>query len=208
MTPSAIRLVSQLRHEFYSLFAAAMDVPVHVMTGNSYASNLATASWLDRQQRLNYVYVYAHTAPDELVPERPLVLRVAINKGAGIGAISKRGKGCKGMNQSWSFELTVLPEEVIDFLPWIVNLIESYDNSSASVVSEPPHPLDFKISNALLFHNVQTHSAGNSLARPIPSLPEHAAPYVLAAKSMDKHGKVSRTAFPSRDRKPGRNHGF
>lgn len=172
MTPSAIRLVSQIRQEFYSLFAAVMETPVHVMGGNSYASNLATASWLDRRQLLNYVYVYAHTAPDELVPERPLVLRVSINKGAGIGAISKRGKGCKGLNQSWSFELTALPEEVLDFLPWIVNLIKSYDNSSASVVSEPPHPVNFKSSTALLFHNAQTHSAGSSLSKPMASLQE------------------------------------
>lgn len=172
MTPSAIRLVSQLRQEFYSLFAAVMEAPVHVMSGNSYGSSLATASWLDRQQQLNYVYVYAHTAPDELVPERPLVLRIAINKGAGIDITSKRGKGCKGLNQSWSFELTVLPEEVIDFLPWIVSLIKSYDNSSASIVSEPPHPLNFTISNASLFHDAQTHSAGSSLSKSRASLQE------------------------------------
>jgi len=206
MTPSAIRLVSQLRHEFYSLFATAMDAPVHVMTGNSYASNLATASWLDRQQRLNYLYLYAHTAPDELVPERPLVLRVSVNKGAGIGAVSKRGKGCKGMNQSWTFELTALPEEVLDFLPWIVSLIKSYDNSSASVVSEPPHPLDFKISNALLFHNVQTHSAGNCLAKPVMPLPEQTAPYALSSRS-NKPGIASRT-LSTKTRKQERHHRF
>lgn len=165
MTPSAIRLVSQLRREFYSHFATAMQIPVHVTTGNSYASNLATASWLDRQQYLNYVYVYAHTAPDDLVPERPLILRVSINRGAGVGILSRREKGCRGFNQNCYFELTVLPEEVLDFLPWIVNLVQSYDGNSASPISEPPHPFDSRLADALLFHNAQTHKAGNRMAQ-------------------------------------------
>jgi hypothetical protein len=175
MTPSAIRLVSQLRREFYSRFATAMDVPVHVTSGNSYASNLATASWLDQQQRLNYLYVYAHTAPDDLVPERPLILRVAINRGAGIGILSRREKGCRGFNQSWYFELTALPEEILDFLPWIVILIKS-DVSSASCVPDPPHPFDFQLSSALLFHTAQTHTASSRLAQPSAALQAHPAP--------------------------------
>lgn len=175
MTPSTIRLVSQLRQEFYSRFATAMTIPVHITSGNSYASNLATASWLDRHQRLNYVYVYAHTAPDELIPDRPLTLRVAINKGAGIGVMSRRGKGCQGFNQSWHFELTALPEEILDFLPWIVNLVKSCDDHSASLVPEPPHPFNFQMSNALLFHQAQTHKASSKLARTIPA-PQDPAP--------------------------------
>lgn len=174
MTPSTIRLVSQLRQEFYARFATAMNVPVHVTSGNTYASNLATASWVDRQQRLNYVYVYAHTAPDDLVPERPLVLRLGINKGAGVGAMTRREKGCRGFNQSWHFELTVLPEEIIDFLPWIISLVKSYDSNSAPFVPEPPHPFDFQMSNALLFHQAQTHKARRQLAKPLPALQEHA----------------------------------
>lgn len=159
MTPEAIRIVSQLRHEFYSLFAAAMKVPVRITNGNSYASNLSMASWIDDRQRLNYVLVYAHTAPDELVPERPFILRVAVNKGAGIVAVARRGKGCQGLNQSWYFELTLLPEEILDFLPWIVSLVKSHDKGSASFVKNPPHPFNFKTSNVLLFHDAWTQKA-------------------------------------------------
>jgi hypothetical protein len=174
MTPAAIRLVSQLRQTFYTEFAAAMHFPVNITSGNSYASNSATASWIDAQQQLNYVYVYAHTAPDALVPDRPLVLRVSLNKGAGIGVLSKRGKGCRGFNQTWSFELTVLPEEVLDFLPWIISLIQSYDHHAASIVPEPPHPLDFELSESLLFHHAQTHQASRCLAKPVPALESYA----------------------------------
>lgn len=176
MTPEAIRLVSQLRHEFYSLFAAAMNAPVNISNGNSYTSNLAMVSWVDSRQRLNYVRVYAHTAPDELVRERPLILRIAVNKGAGILTMTKREKGCQGLNQSWNFELTLLPEEILDFLPWIVSLTKSYDNGSASFIPEPPYPLEFKASNALS-NNAWTRKATSRNSQQLPSSSEY-VPYL------------------------------
>jgi hypothetical protein len=165
MTPAAIRLVSQLRHEFYSGFAATMEVPVNITNENSSASNPSMAYWVDNQQRLNYVRIYAHTAPDELVPERPFVLRLAVNKSADSAATARRERGCQGLNQSWNFELTLLPEEVLDFLPWIVSLVQSYEKGSASPVPEPPYPLDFKTSNALLSQHAWTRQADSSLAK-------------------------------------------
>lgn len=117
MNPEAIRTVVQLRQNFYYLFAKAMEVQVSITNSNSYASNPSIASWIDRRKQLNYVCVYAHTAPDELVPERPFILRLAINKGAGVVTTTKRGENCRGLNQSWHFELTLLPEEILDFLP-------------------------------------------------------------------------------------------
>ena len=164
MTPAAIRLVSQLRHEFYSGFAAAMKVPVTVTNENSSASNPSMAYWVDQQQRLNYVRIYAHTAPDELVPERPFVLRLAINKSADSAATARRERGSQGLNQSWYFELTLLPEEVLDFLPWIVSLVQSYEKGSDSFVQEPPYPLEFKAPSTLLSQNAWTQKADSSLA--------------------------------------------
>lgn len=163
MTPDGIRIISQLRREFYSLFATAMQVPVNITNSNSYASNLSMASWIDHRKKLNYLCVYAHTAPDELVPERPFILRVAANKGAGITLTTKREKDCRGLNQSWYFKLTLLPEEILDFHPWIVNLVKSYDKGSASFLLEPPHPFDFRISDITLFHDAWTQKAGQQL---------------------------------------------
>lgn len=159
MTPEAMRIISQLRREFYSLFATAMEVPVSISNSNSYASNPSMACWIDNKQKLNYVCVYAHTAPDVLVPERPFILRMAVNKGAGVVADAKREKDCRGFNNSWHFELTLLPEEILDFLPWIVSLVKSHNKGSASFVLEPPHPFDFKKSNLPLFHNAWTQKA-------------------------------------------------
>lgn len=165
MTPAAIRVVSQLRQEFYALFAAAMKVSVSITRGNASTSNPSMGFWLDRHQQLNYVYVYAYTAPDELVPERPLVLRVAINRNVGIVATAKRGKGCQGVNQNWHFELTLLPEEILDFLPWIVALVRFHDDDSAHLIPEPPHPLDLKTVDKLRCHNAQTYTARSKLAQ-------------------------------------------
>ncbi|MCL1463068.1 hypothetical protein [Argonema galeatum] len=158
MTPEAIRIVDSLRREFYSLFAAAMKVPVKI-TGNSYSSNFPTASWLDNSKRLNYVNIYAYTAPDHLIPERPFILRVAINKGAGRIRIPQWGQECRGFNQGWHFELTLLPEEILDFLPWIVSLIKSHDKGSPPFADEPPHPFELKMYNGLLSNNVWTEKA-------------------------------------------------
>lgn len=164
MTPSTIRLISQLRQEFYTLFSSAMEGAVHITSGNSSTSNPSLALWLDNRQCLNYLYLYAYTAPDDLIPERPFVLRLAINKNVGTPTLVGPGRGSRGLNRNWHFELTLLPREIMDFLPWIVDLVQSYDSNSAFLIPNPPYPLHFKTSPASLFHNAQTYGAGNELA--------------------------------------------
>jgi hypothetical protein len=158
VTPETKRVISELRREFYSLFAVAMNVPVKI-TGESYSSNSPIASWVDEQKRLNYVNIYAHTAPDAFIPKRPFLLRVAINKSAGRVTIVKQGQECRGLNREWDFELTLLPEEILDFLPWLVSLVKAYDKGLPSLVQEPPHPFGFKKCNMLLFNDAWTQSA-------------------------------------------------
>ncbi|HEY9847076.1 MAG TPA: hypothetical protein V6D03_12890 [Candidatus Caenarcaniphilales bacterium] len=146
-----------------------MKVPVKV-TGNSYTSNFPIASWVDDRQRLNYVSVYAYTAPDSLVPKRPFILRLTINKGVGSVMIASWGKECRGLNRSWHFELTVLPEEILDFLPWIVSLVKAHDKGSSSLVHEPPHPFGLDAFNMLVSHDVWTQKALQSTDSLIPLL--------------------------------------
>lgn len=159
MTPEAIRIITNLRREFYSLLVAAMHVPVKI-SGSPYNSSSLIASWTDENQRLNYVNIYAYTAPDELFSQRPFILRLAINKGAGNIAIARRSPSCRGLNQEWYFELTVLPEEILDFLPWVVSLVEAKTkNSRSSVLQETPLPVIFTISNVALATQAWTHKA-------------------------------------------------
>jgi hypothetical protein len=148
MTPDTIRTLTSLRDQFYCLFSAAMEASVRVTHGNTSTNNPAMAFWVDDQQRLNYIRVYAHTAPDVLVPERPFVLRVSVNKGAGTPLATKQAKGCRGHNQSWHFELTVLPEELLDFVPWIVSVIKVQEKRSAAAAQTPPYPFTRQASAA------------------------------------------------------------
>ena len=161
MTPKAISIVSQLRREFYSLFAVAMPVQVSITPNNSSMGNLPTAYWIDDNKRLNYLRIYVYTAPDDLIPERPFILRVSVNKGTGIVAPTKWIKDCQGVNQGWNFDLILLPEEILDFLPWIVSLVKSHEQGSASFEQEPPHPFHSKMQtpNALLLNEAWTQKA-------------------------------------------------
>ncbi len=170
MTPEAIRIISQLRQEFYTLFASSMSVPVHITNSSSYACNPSMASWVDSSQQLNYICIYAYTAPDALIPERPFILRVSVNRGAGVLAQSTRTRGCRGLNTRWHFELTLLPEEIIEFLPWIVRLIKVYDARSSVPIPDPPYPLDLQMSDPVLpLQSAWTQEASVRLSNHIPS---------------------------------------
>ncbi|GAB4180571.1 MAG: hypothetical protein Fur006_14870 [Coleofasciculaceae cyanobacterium] len=159
MTPEAIRIVAQLRREFYSRFAAAMEVPVSISKGSSSTGNPPLASWIDDKQRLNYLRIYVYTAPDDLTPERPFILRLSVNKGGGVAVAPKWKRDCQGLNLDWHFELTLLPEEILDFLPWSIGLVKFYERDSVALLQEPPHPLDLKNSNELFFKEAWTQQA-------------------------------------------------
>ncbi|MGQ9872597.1 hypothetical protein [Leptodesmis sp.] len=141
MTPEISRTIAKLRSDFYTSFAKVMKEPVKI-SGNPYNSLASIASWVDSNQWLNYITVYAYLAPDALASDRPFVLRFSINKGAGTVALPRHGQVCRGVNRQWSFELTVLPEELLDFLPWIVDLVQAQTQGLHSFSQRPPHPLN------------------------------------------------------------------
>lgn len=140
MTPEAKQILVQLRETFYAQFAAAMKREVSVTKDNSliFSPSLAAiASWVDDQQRFNYLSVQAHTCPDPLFPHRPLTLRIAINPPSGVITNTKTVKKKTGLNlnSSWSFNLTVLPEEIVDMAHWVASWIHSQDNDSVAIAA-------------------------------------------------------------------------
>ncbi|BAZ01156.1 hypothetical protein NIES37_51550 [Tolypothrix tenuis PCC 7101] len=158
MNPEAKHIVSELRSEFYSLFAAAMKTPVKI-SSTSYSSNSPIASWIDNREQLNYVNIYAYTAPDEINPLRPFILRLAINKSALQFMMAKKWQKSRGLNLLWEFELTILPTEILDFLPWIVSLVEAQNQVAPSLLQPPPHPFELKVPNFALCNNLWTLEA-------------------------------------------------
>lgn len=163
MTPEAIRKIGKVRQEFHTEFAAIIDVPVNITKGDSYSSNFPKLSWVDLNQRLNYVYVYAHIAPDQLLPDRPLILRIGVNKGLGWEAV-KRSQGSKGKGDKvLRFDLTLLPDEILDFIPWLVGLLKSDDSDTRKVIN-PPFPLNCSTLCELLRNGAWTQNAKLCLA--------------------------------------------
>ena len=166
MTPEAKQIVSELRREFYSLFAATMKTPVSI-SSTSYSSNSPIATWIDDRQQLNYVNIYAYTAPDEFNPLRPFILRLAINKSALQFMMGKKSQKSRGLNLIWNFELTVLPREILDFLPWIVSLVEARDRVAPLQLQSPPHPFELKVPALELCNNAWTLEASCLLTKMI-----------------------------------------
>ncbi len=175
MTPEAVQMVSNLRREFYTLFAAEMNVPVKI-SGSSYNRSSSIASWVDEQEHLNYVSIYAYTAPDSLLAERPFILRVSINKGAGGITFFKRDQPHQGMNQGWHFELTVLPEELLAFLPWVVSLVKAKTKVKARdsklSLQEPPYPVNLNTASLLLSTEAWSQEAERISELPCHSIPQ------------------------------------
>lgn len=155
MTPEAIRITTKLRREFYDLFVAEMKVPVKISHNSSYL----IASWIDAKYQLNYVNIYAHLAPDDLLEQRPFILRLAINRGVGHVTLLKRDQFYTGLNPNWHFELTVLPEELLDFLPWIISLVEAKTGGIPLSAQDPPHSIHLNLANVLLAKEVWTQKA-------------------------------------------------
>lgn len=165
MTPETIRTIANLRREFYDLFAAAMQVPVKV-SGSSYNSSSLIASWTDQNQLLNYINIYAHQAPDRLGSQHACVLRLTINQGAGEIAAARKSPSCRGLNRKWQFELTILPEEIFDFLPWLVNLIETQTQGISARDLEVTYPMISNISRESLTTKAWTLKAKQQMEKP------------------------------------------
>jgi len=158
MTPAAASIVSELRGRFYSHFAAAMPQTVTVANTKQGAVGTSVAAWVDERQQLNYLYIYACVAPDPFLPERPLILRLSINKGTELPPLSRLKRGSRSLNQDWFFDLTLLPEQVLAFVPWVVGVVQSQAGDADAGV-EPPHPLTFRASSPRSFLNAWTQSA-------------------------------------------------
>ncbi|WP_299405636.1 hypothetical protein [Acaryochloris sp. IP29b_bin.148] len=186
MTPDAKQILVQLRETFYAQFAAAMKRDVSVTKDNSLVfspSLAAIASWVDDQQRFNYLSVTAHTAPDALFPNRPLTLRITINPPSAVMTNTKtvHKKTGLNLNQAWSLNLTVLPEELEGITHWVASWIHSQDNDSIAIGA--PYRLKVTPTEDDRDYQVWTQSAWYSLnpeEQPIVETVEREQPYQAA----------------------------
>lgn len=145
MTPEAASILSSLREDFYRTFKAKLKAPVKVSKGKSLIFNPAMApivSWVDQHNRSNYLSIYAHTAPDALIPHRPLLLRVAVNLWPSTSGQSAKSTKESHLNRDWSWEITLLPEEIMAFAAWLASWIGA-EGQSTELAQRSPYPLEF-----------------------------------------------------------------
>jgi len=143
MSPETIRSVAHIRQEFYRQFAELIAVPVNINQEKNYGSTLSKVSWLDEQNHSNYVCIYAHIAPDTLFPDRPLILRLAVNNGMEYMSTHQASRVQTRIAKKVRVNVTLLPEEVLDFLPWVASLFtaSASDSRYDEQVTLPPYPL-------------------------------------------------------------------
>ena len=147
MLPESAQQVSKLRAQFYRSFADALDTSVNITREKSYASTLPRGSWTDEQGRLNYLCMYAHSAPDVLLPDRPLVLRVGVNLGAELFMGYSPGRSGRRYNWTCQFYLTLLSSELPTALPWIIKALAQPYGLDLDALPELPYTLEVKASS-------------------------------------------------------------
>jgi hypothetical protein len=165
MLPESAQQVSKLRTQFYRSFADALDVSVTITREKSYASTLPRVSWTDEQGRLNYLCMYAHSAPDVLLPDRPLVLRVGVNLGAELFMGSGPGRGSRRYNWTCQFYLTLLDAELPAALPWIIQALGQPHGLDLDALPALPYTLESK-ATAGQANSLWTHLALRQMNQP------------------------------------------
>lgn len=144
--PEASRLTTWCRRQFASRLAGALGQP-------SWASiQRPAAYWLDHRDCLNHARVTVYRTPCCQDPRAPLILRIAVN----LHAVDHPGRVVRRMawrpplgdwdsfvlGAGWSFELSALPEEILDFVPWVAFLAWAHEGGATRFL-KAPHPCHF-----------------------------------------------------------------
>lgn len=138
---STSQILHTLHAEFLPMLAQAMIRPVAVFR------TPPIAAWLDTRARLNHLRIYRHVGPDVLHPDTPLVVRISCNRDRPalteaplIPIPGVRDLSLLAHNTEWSFEMSLLPEEVFRFTPWIAALLEAKTMGEVPVSTGPERP--------------------------------------------------------------------
>jgi hypothetical protein len=141
---SAQEKIAYLRQDFFASFLANMTMPAGV--------NLhpPMVCWLDPNGHINHLRVHAYMQPHAGMPDRPLIPRLYVNHYAldNPERIARRmgwQLSPKKFDEQprWGFELSLLPSELADFVPWVVSLAQAHALYKSSMVAVPPHKCHF-----------------------------------------------------------------
>ena len=120
-------------------FEAALERPV------LRAARPLALVWPSSAGRVEHLRFEPYYAPLAGEPRRPLIVRFSVNccYFEGIERAARRagllGQGDDyALGSGWRFELSVLPEEAVRFVPFVVGVVLAHDEHDLSCIPEPP----------------------------------------------------------------------
>lgn len=140
------RLVSpimrRLRTAVFEAFADALDRPTAISSPRD-----PFLCWRARAGHVEYLRVETYREPYRGAPGMPLIVRLHINHllPSRLGKVARQ-LGVVSDSQVWSerdwkTELSVLPEEALTLVPFLVGHVRAHEEADGSLIPEPALPL-------------------------------------------------------------------
>lgn len=151
--------ISKLRRSFYGSFAELLGrTAIRDRTRQA-------IGWLSDDGKVNNLYLHFYSEPSWMNPHCPFIVRIAINHYAFSFNWKKLcGKKSEYLTRSdWSFELSLFPDQLMEFSNWVVNLVLAHEKRDASLLPDPPHPCYFWCGYDLYCNYAWTKNASDSM---------------------------------------------
>jgi hypothetical protein len=133
---------AELRESFYEAFAGRL---IHAVER---IASPPRACWCDFAGAFNHVWLYPFLSPTASRPELPWVGRISVNilDPMLVPPEVSHSLGVSSWYPDWHLELTVLPEQLLDFAAWLADLASAHDDLWPDRVPAPPHRLQRPLS--------------------------------------------------------------
>lgn len=142
------RYTAVLFRVFLAVLAIRLQRPTARISSNSLC-------WRATNSRVEHVTCEPFFCSSEDAPDRPLLVRVLVNKVA-VGLVDDRdaaaaavarengfiGEGEPCLQSRWSLELTVFPGELLRFATYVADLVQAFERDEDESAVGPPMPAE------------------------------------------------------------------
>lgn len=141
---SAQATLSRLQAEFATALEDQLWMP-YLQVGSP---EVPTVCWQGICDQLGQARLTSFLAPHAGRPERLFLVRIELNRPPLVSESWLRGEfqysdypvpvEARGEVQPWTFRLTLLPEQVLAFVPWVASVICAHEAGEDCVLEVPP----------------------------------------------------------------------